>query len=130
MGVLMFTIDTSAVNIVLPTLVQTLHTTFATIQWVVLSYLLVITALVLGAARLGDMFGKKRLYLGGLVVFTISSMLCGLAPGVYSLIALVANWDSWLAHDLLDKFTHWYLCDVYRPAFCTLLGRQWYKTTV
>ncbi|HEY9891559.1 MAG TPA: MFS transporter [Candidatus Sericytochromatia bacterium] len=87
MGVLMFTIDTSAVNIVLPTLVQTLQTTFATIQWVVLSYLLVITALVLGAARLGDMFGKKRLYLGGLVVFTISSMLCGLAPGVYSLIA-------------------------------------------
>lgn len=86
MGVLMFTIDTSAVNIVLPTLVQTLHTTFATIQWVVLSYLLVITALVLGAARLGDMFGKKRLYLGGLVVFTLSSMLCGLAPGVYSLI--------------------------------------------
>lgn len=87
MGVLMFTIDTSAVNIVLPTLVQTLQTTFATIQWVVLSYLLVITALVLGAARLGDIFGKKRLYLGGLVVFTISSMLCGLAPGVYSLIA-------------------------------------------
>ncbi len=86
MGVLMFTIDTSAVNIVLPTLVQTLNTTFATIQWVVLSYLLVITALVLGAARLGDMFGKKRLYLGGLVVFTISSMLCGLAPGVYFLI--------------------------------------------
>lgn len=86
MGVLMFTIDTSAVNIVLPTLVQTLHTSFATIQWVVLSYLLVITALVLGAARLGDMFGKKRLYLGGLTVFTISSLLCGLAPGVYWLI--------------------------------------------
>lgn len=86
LGVLMYTIDTSAVNIVLPTLVQTLHTSFATIQWVVLSYLLVITALVLGAARLGDMFGKKRLYLGGLIVFTISSLLCGFAPGVYWLI--------------------------------------------
>lgn len=86
LGVLMYTIDTSAVNIVLPTLVQTLNTSFATIQWVVLSYLLVITALVLGAARLGDIFGKKRLYLGGLIVFTISSLLCGLAPGVYWLI--------------------------------------------
>jgi EmrB/QacA subfamily drug resistance transporter len=85
LGVLMYTIDTSAVNIVLPTLVQELHTSFSTIQWVVLSYLLVITALVLGA-RLGDMFGKKRLYLGGLIVFTISSLLCGFAPGVYWLI--------------------------------------------
>src|SRR6476469_7030839 len=76
LGVLMFTVDTSIVNIALPTLVQTLNTTFAAIQWVVLSYLLVVTALVLGAARLGDMLGKKRLYLGGLIVFTISSLLC------------------------------------------------------
>lgn len=90
LGVLMFTIDTSAVNIVLPTLVQTLHTSFTTIQWVVLSYLLVITALVLGAARLGDMFGKKRLYMGGLVVFTISSLLCSLAPDVGWLIGFRA----------------------------------------
>ncbi len=90
LGVLMYTIDTSAVNIVLPTLVETLHTSFSTIQWVVLSYLLVITALVLGAARLGDMFGKKRLYLGGLVLFTISSVLCGLAPGVGWLIGFRA----------------------------------------
>ncbi|MEO8890337.1 MAG: MFS transporter [Coleofasciculaceae cyanobacterium] len=90
LGVLMYTIDTSAVNIVLPTLVKELNTTFATIQWVVLSYLLVITALVLGAARLGDMFGKKKLYLGGLIVFTISSLLCGLAPGVHWLIGFRA----------------------------------------
>lgn len=90
LGVLMYTIDTSAVNIVLPTLVKTLNTTFATIQWVVLSYLLVITALVLGAARLGDMFGKKQLYLGGLIVFTISSVLCGLSPGVHWLIGFRA----------------------------------------
>lgn len=90
LGVLMFTIDTSAINIVLPTLVKTLHTSFATIQWVVLSYLLIITALVLGAARLGDMFGKKQLYLWGLILFTISSLLCGLAPGVGWLIGFRA----------------------------------------
>jgi EmrB/QacA subfamily drug resistance transporter len=90
LGVLMFTLDTSIVNIALPTLVQVFQTTFATIQWIVLSYLLVITALVLGAARLGDMVGKKRLYLGGLIVFTISSLLCGLAPGVGWLIGFRA----------------------------------------
>lgn len=90
LGVLMFTLDTSIVNIALPTLVQVFQTTFATIQWIVLSYLLVITALVLGAARLGDMIGKKRLYLGGLIVFTISSLLCGLAPSVGWLIGFRA----------------------------------------
>ena len=90
LGILMFTLDTSIVNVALPTLVQVFQTTFATIQWVVLSYLLVITALVLGVARLGDMVGKKTLYLGGLVLFTISSLLCGLAPGVGWLIGFRA----------------------------------------
>ena len=90
LGVLMFTLDTSIVNIALPTLVQVFHTSFTTIQWVVLSYLLVVTALVLGAARLGDMVGKKVLYLSGLILFTISSLLCGLAPGVGWLIGFRA----------------------------------------
>ncbi|MBE9180028.1 DHA2 family efflux MFS transporter permease subunit [Oculatella sp. LEGE 06141] len=90
LGVLMFTLDTSIVNIALPTLVEAFQTTFATVEWVVLSYLLVVTALVLGAARLGDMVGKKRLYLGGLIVFTISSLLCGLSPGVGWLIGFRA----------------------------------------
>ena len=90
LGVLMFTIDTSIVNIALPTLVKVLNTSFATIQWVVLSYLLIVTALVLGAARLGDMLGKKRLYNIGLIVFTVSSLLCGLAPNVEFLIAFRA----------------------------------------
>jgi EmrB/QacA subfamily drug resistance transporter len=86
LGVLMYTIDTSIVNIALPTLVVDLHADFATVQWVGLSYVLVVTSLVLGAARLGDMFGKKPLYLGGLIVFTISSLLCGLAPSISVLI--------------------------------------------
>lgn len=86
----MFTLDTSIVNIALPTLVSAFHTSFATIQWVVLSYLLVITALVLGVARLGDLLGKKQLYLGGLIVFTISSLLCGCAPTAGWLIAFRA----------------------------------------
>ncbi|MFE4104950.1 MFS transporter [Almyronema epifaneia] len=87
LGVLMFTLDTSIVNVALPTFVRVFETQFSTVQWVVLSYLLVINALVLGAARWGDLIGKKPLYLGGLVVFTISSGLCGLSPSVGWLIA-------------------------------------------
>lgn len=90
LGVLMSTLDSSIVNISLPTLVEELNTTFATIQWVVLSYLLVITSLMLSIARLGDMFGKKRLYMLGLVLFTTGSLLCGLSPGVGWLIGFRA----------------------------------------
>lgn len=86
LGTLMFTLDTSIVNIALPTLVRAFKTSFATAELVVVSYLLVITSLLLGAARLGDIWGKKRLYLLGLVIFTIASLLCGLSPSIYFLI--------------------------------------------
>lgn len=85
-GVLMATLDASIINVSLPTMVKALQTTFATIQWIILAYLLVLTSLVLGVARLGDMFPKKRLYLSGLTIFTLSSLLCGLSPGVGWLI--------------------------------------------
>ena len=85
-GTFMFALDVYIVNIALPILMKSLHTSFATIQWVVLSYLLMLTVLVLGVARLGDMWGKKWLYFGGLVVFTLGSLLCGLAPTIGFLI--------------------------------------------
>ncbi len=86
LGVLMYTIDSSIVNIALPTLIGDLRTDFATVQWVGLSYVLVVTSLVLGAARLGDICGKKPLYLGGLILFTASSLLCAWAPSIEILI--------------------------------------------
>lgn len=86
LGILMFALDASIVNIALPTLVKVFQTSLASIELVVVSYLLVVSAFVLGAARLGDMVGKKRLYLIGLVVFTISSLLCGLATTETALI--------------------------------------------
>lgn len=90
MGLLMSTLDTSIVNISLPTLVHELNTTLATVQWVVLSYLLVIASSMLGVARLGDMLGKKRLYNVGLLLFTAGSLLCGLSPSVGWLIGFRA----------------------------------------
>jgi EmrB/QacA subfamily drug resistance transporter len=90
MGVFMATLDSSIVNISLPTLVSELDATFATIEWVILSYTLVVTSLLLVMARLGDMVDKKRLYMIGLALFTIASLLCGLAPSVGWLIAFRA----------------------------------------
>jgi EmrB/QacA subfamily drug resistance transporter len=89
-GVFIFALDVYIVNLALPIMVESLHTSFYTIQWVVLSYLLAIAIFVLSAANLGDMWSKKRLYITGLIVFTISSLLCGLAPNVGLLIAFRA----------------------------------------
>ncbi len=86
MGVFLATIDTSIVNVALPTLVRALQADFATVQWVVLAYLLTLATLMLGIGRLADMKGKKPIYTAGFVVFTIGSVLCGLSPTVYWLI--------------------------------------------
>jgi EmrB/QacA subfamily drug resistance transporter len=86
MGVFLATIDGSIVNIALPTLVKVLDTDFATVQWVVLGYMLTIATLLLGFGRLADIYGKKKLYLAGMAIFTVGSLLCGLAPSVGVLI--------------------------------------------
>jgi EmrB/QacA subfamily drug resistance transporter len=86
MGIFLATIDGSIVNVALPTLVRELGADFATVQWVVLAYLLALSTLLLSMGRLGDMVGKKPVYTMGFVVFTIGSVLCGLAPTVYWLI--------------------------------------------
>ena len=87
MGLFLCTIDSSIVNVALPTMVRYFNTDFATVQWVVLSYLLTATTLILSASRLADINGKKPIYTIGFIVFTIGSFLCGLAPTVHLLIA-------------------------------------------
>ncbi len=86
LSILMATLDVNIVNVSLPTLVTELRTDFATIQWVILGYVLVVTSMTLSVARLGDMWGKRTLFAGGLSLFTLGSLLCGLSPGVYWLI--------------------------------------------
>lgn len=90
MGIFLSTIDGSIVNVSLPTLETVFDTSFATVQWVVVSYLLVITSLMLGVARLGDMIGKRRIYLTGMVIFTGGSLLCGVSPSIGALIGFRA----------------------------------------
>jgi EmrB/QacA subfamily drug resistance transporter len=85
-GVFMAALDGSIVNIAMPTLEKALNTEFAVVQWVILSYLLTVTTLLLGIGRLADIVGKKQIYLAGFVIFTIGSALCALAPSVGWLI--------------------------------------------
>ena len=86
-GVFMATLDASIVNVSLPTLVRELDAPFDRVQWVTLAYVIAITSLLLPAGRLAQMRGAKRLYLAGFLVFTLGSLLCGLAPNVGLLIA-------------------------------------------
>jgi EmrB/QacA subfamily drug resistance transporter len=87
-GICLFlgSVDGSIVNVALPTLMKEFRADFPTIQWVVLSYLLGLTVLMVGAGRLADLVGKKRIFVTGIVLFVIASMLCGLAPTVQWLI--------------------------------------------
>lgn len=78
-GLFMMNLDTSIVSVGLPTMIKSLKTTFASAQWFVLAYLLVLTALITAAGRLGDIVGKKKLYLAGIAIFTIASLLCGIS---------------------------------------------------
>jgi EmrB/QacA subfamily drug resistance transporter len=80
------TVDSTIVNVALPTLVRDFNTNFPTIQWVVLAFLLGLSTLQLSVGRLADMVGKKRIFAIGLVVFITGSVLCGLSPTVYWLI--------------------------------------------
>lgn len=85
-GTLLATIDSSIVNVALPTLVRELDTDFSTVQWVVLAYLLTLATLLPSVGRVADMLGKKKIYTLGFVVFTLGSLLCGLAMSVQMLI--------------------------------------------
>lgn len=78
---------TSSANVALPTLAQIFGASFQDVQWIVLSYLLAITTLIVSAGRLGDMLGRRRLLLAGISLFTTSSLICGAAPTLWLLVA-------------------------------------------
>lgn len=87
LSMLLSSLGTSIANVGLPTLAQAFQAPFQAVQWVVLAYLLAITALVVGVGRLGDLLGRRRLLLAGLALFTAASLLCGAAPTLGWLVA-------------------------------------------
>ncbi|MFC3323760.1 MFS transporter [Mesorhizobium cantuariense] len=87
LATLLSSLGTSIASVGLPSLMQNFGASFQSVQWVVLAYLLAITTLIVSAGRLADMFGRRPLLLGGIALFTSASVLCGLAPTLWLLIA-------------------------------------------
>jgi len=79
-------LDQRAITVALPTLTTTFHTSFTTIQWTILVYDLVLIGLIITMGRLGDLYGRRRFYSIGFVIFVTASALCGLSQTTAQLI--------------------------------------------
>jgi EmrB/QacA subfamily drug resistance transporter len=84
---LLSSLGTSSANVALPNLAQAFNASFQEVQWIVLAYLLAITTLIVSVGRLGDITGRRLLLLAGIFLFTAASVLCGIAPTLWLLIA-------------------------------------------
>lgn len=87
LSMLLSSLGTSSANVALPTLALVFNARFQEVQWIVLAYLLAITTLIVSVGRLGDMTGRRRLLLVGIGLFTLASVLCGIAPTLWMMIA-------------------------------------------
>ncbi|KUO50833.1 MAG: multidrug MFS transporter [Desulfitibacter sp. BRH_c19] len=89
-GTFMGPLDGSVVNIALPSISGHYDVSLAIVEWVVMSYLLVISSLLLTYGRMGDLYGYKKIYILGFIIFAIGSLLCGLSPTIFLLIVFRA----------------------------------------
>ncbi|MEO6298233.1 MAG: MFS transporter [Paracoccaceae bacterium] len=87
LAMLLPSLGTSIANVALPTLAAAFEAPFQDVQWVVISYLLAVTSLIVGAGRLGDMLGRRKLLLIGIAIFILASVSCVLAPNLWALVA-------------------------------------------
>ncbi len=87
MAMLLASLGTSVANVALPALATAFAAPFAAVQWIVLAYLLAVTAGIVGVGRLGDLWGTRRLLLAGLALFAAASVACGVAQSLPALIA-------------------------------------------
>ncbi|WP_345365782.1 MFS transporter [Actinoallomurus liliacearum] len=83
----MTTLDNTVVNVALPSIQRDLHISLSTLEWVATSYILIFAAVMLAGGRMADVYGRKRIFLIGLAVFTAASGLAGLAGSAEALIA-------------------------------------------
>ena len=87
LSMLLSSLGTSIANVGLPTFAEAFDATFREVQWIVLAYLLAVTTLIVSAGKLGDLVGRRRLLLAGILLFTLASVLCGAAPTLGLLVA-------------------------------------------
>src|SRR5213075_207018 len=78
-GLFMIMLDNTLVNVALPTMQKDINVSTARREWVVVAYALTFAALLITGGKLGDMYGRRRLFVVGLVIFTASSLACGFA---------------------------------------------------
>src|ERR1700694_4562676 len=91
LSMLLSSLGTSIANVGLPTFASAFSASFQQVQWIVLAYLLASTTLIVSVGRLGDTAGRRRLLLAGIILFTAASVLCGVAPTLWLLIAARAT---------------------------------------
>jgi EmrB/QacA subfamily drug resistance transporter len=87
LGQFMALLDVTIVNVAMPTISRSLHATGTELQLVVAGYTVSYAMLLITGARLGDIYGRRRVFLTGVATFTVASLTCGLAPGIGILIA-------------------------------------------
>ena len=87
-GLFLSTLDSGIINVALPTLVRTLHSNINTMAWTVTLYTLALTGTIIIFGRLSDRFGRLKIYIWGLALFAIASVLCGFAMSSGILIIL------------------------------------------
>ncbi|MFG2022419.1 MFS transporter [Streptomyces sp. NPDC048825] len=87
MSLLIVSLDNTVLNVALPSMQRELHASTSGLQWTIDAYTLVLASLLTLAGSTADRIGRKRVFMAGLVVFTIGSVLCSLAPNLESLIA-------------------------------------------
>ncbi|HSO96047.1 MAG TPA: MFS transporter [Acidimicrobiia bacterium] len=80
-------LDSTVVNVALPAIAKDFHASLADLQWVVTSYLLTLGSLLVIGGSLGDLFGRRRIFVFGLIGFAVTSLLSGVAPSIGTLIA-------------------------------------------
>ncbi|MGH3744079.1 MAG: MFS transporter, partial [Mycobacteriales bacterium] len=86
-GTVLIIVDFFIVNVALPSVQAGLHASTAALEWVVAGYGLTLAVFLVAAGRLGDRYGRRRVFSAGLAVFTLASALCGLAPSPDVLVA-------------------------------------------
>ncbi|MFE8959260.1 MFS transporter [Streptomyces iakyrus] len=87
MSLLIVSLDNTVLNVALPSMQQDLHAGTSGLQWTIDAYTLVLASLLMLAGSTADRIGRKRVFMAGLVVFTIGSVLCSLAPNLEALVA-------------------------------------------
>ena len=85
-GLFMIMLDNTIVNVALPSIERSLHMSISSLEWIVTAYALTFAALLITGGKLGDLYGRRKMFMAGLVVFTLASLACGLAPSAGFLI--------------------------------------------